>query len=304
MIILKTYLFLFLGCITGIQSFAQGSKILTDVSIRSEILSKEKLFNIYLPPDYDSSQQVYPVLYLLHGSGTRPDLHHRLVDGGFQAKMDSLIATGKVNPMVVVIPDAEMTFYLNNINGEYQFEDYFIKELVPAVEKSFKVGGEKAFRGIAGESMGGFGALLYSLHHPELFNTCAVLAAAIRTDDQIEEMPYEDFLKNYKSAFGEINRNTKRINDFWNANSILYLIDNLSIKRISQVKYYIDIGDDDHLYKGNSLLHIKLRDLEIAHEYRVRDGKHNGIYFNAALDDALIFISNNFNNPLTTTNSR
>lgn len=304
MIILKTYLFLFLGCITVIQSFAQGSKILTDVSIKSEILSKDKLFNIYLPPDYDSSHQVYPVLYLLHGGGTRPDLHHRLVDGGFQGKMDSLIATGKVNPMVVVIPDAEMTFYLNNINGEYQFEDYFIEELVSAVEKRFKCGGEKAFRGIAGESMGGFGALLYSLHHPELFNACAVLAAAIRTDEQIEEMPYEDFLKNYKSAFGEINRNTTRINDFWNANSILYLIGNLSIKRISQVKYYIDIGDDDHLYKGNSLFHIKLRDLEIAHEYRVRDGKHNGIYFRTALDDALIFISNNFNNPLTTTNKR
>jgi len=304
MIILKTYLFLFLGCITSIYSFAQGSIILTDVSIKSEILSKDKLFNIYLPPDYDSSQQVYPVLYLLHGSGTRPDLHHRLVDGGFQGKMDSLIATGKVNPMVVVIPDAEMTFYLNNINGEYQFEDYFIEELVPAVEKRFKCGGEKAIRGIAGESMGGFGALLYSLHHPELFNACAVLAAAIRTDEQIEEMPYEYFLKNYKSAFGEINRNTARINDFWNANSILYLISNLSIKRISQVKYYIDIGDDDHLYKGNSLFHIKLRDLEIAHEYRVRDGKHNGIYFRTALDDALIFISNNFNNPLTNTNKR
>ena len=302
--ILKTFLFLLLGCITGIHSFAQASKILTNVSIKSEILARDKLFNIYLPPDYDSSQEVYPVLYLLHGSGTRPDLHQRLVDAGFQGKMDSLIASGKVNPMVVVIPDAEMTFYLNNINGDYQFEDYFIEELVPAVEKRFKCGGEKAFRGIAGQSMGGFCALLYSLHHPELFNACAVLAAAIRTDEQIEEMPYEDFLKNYKSAFGEINRNTVRINDFWNSNSILYLISNLPIKRISQVKYYIDIGDDDHLYKGNSLFHIKLRDLEIAHEYRVRDGKHNRIYFRTALDDALIFISNNFNNPLTTTNKR
>jgi S-formylglutathione hydrolase FrmB len=299
-IIRKTYLFLFLACIMGIHSFAQGSKILTDVSIKSEILSKDKLFNIYLPPGYDSIQQVYPVLYLLHGSGTRPDLHHRLVDGGFQGKMDSLITTGMVNPMIVVLPDAEMTFYLNNIDGEYQFEDYFIEELVPAVEKRFKCGGEKAFRGIAGLSMGGFGALLYSLHHPELFNSCASLAAAIRTDKQIEEMQYEDFLKNYKSAFGEIKRNAERVNNFWNENSILYLISNLPIERINQVNYYIDIGDDDHLYKGNSLFHIKLRDLEIPHEYRVRDGKHNGIYFRTALDYALIFTSNNFNNAMTT----
>ena len=289
----KTYLFLFLGCITGIHSFAQGSKILTDVSIKSEILSKDKLFNIYLPPNYDSSQQVYPVLFLLHGSGTRPDLHHRLVDGGFQGKMDSLISTGKVNPMVVVIPDAEMTFYLNNINGEYQFEDYFIEELVPTVEKRFNCGGEKAIRGIAGESMGGFGALLYSLHHPELFNACAAMAAAIRTDEQIKDMPLEDFLRNYKSALGDIDESTERISEFWNANSILYLIENLPIDKIRQTNYYLDIGDDDHLYKGNSLLHIKLRDFEIPHEYRVRDGKHNGIYFRTALDDALIFISNN-----------
>jgi enterochelin esterase-like enzyme len=289
----KTYLFLFLGCIIDIHSFAQGSKILTDVSIKSEILSKNKLYNIYLPPGYDSSQQVYPVLYLLHGSGKRTDLHHRLVDGGFQGKMDSLITTGKVNPMVVVIPDAAMTFYLNNINGEYQFEDYFIEELVPTVEKRFKCGGDKASRGIAGESMGGFGALLYSLHHPELFSACAVLAAAIRTDEQIKDMPLEDFLRNYKSALGDIDESTERISEFWNANSILYLIENLPIDKIRQTNYYLDIGDDDHLYKGNSLLHIKLRDFEIPHEYRVRDGKHNGIYFRTALDEALIFISNN-----------
>jgi enterochelin esterase-like enzyme len=151
-----TFLFLLVWCIAGVELFAQGSKILTDVSFRSEILSKDKLYNIYLPPGYYSSQQTYPVLYLFHGSGSRPDLHHRLVDGGFQSKMDSLISIGQVKPMVVVIPDAEMTFYLNNINGEYQFEDYFIKELIPNVEMKFNCGGEKALRGIAGLSMGGF----------------------------------------------------------------------------------------------------------------------------------------------------
>ncbi len=107
-------------------------------------------------------------------------------------------------------------------------------------------------------------------------------------------MPHEEFLMRYRSAYGEIEREEKRITDFWNTNSILYIINNSPREKINQVSYYVDIGDDDYLYKGNSLFHIKLRDLDVSHEYRVRDGKHDGIYFNAAFNDALIFISNNF----------
>jgi S-formylglutathione hydrolase FrmB len=276
---------------------AQKGQLLIDLKINSKILQKEILYNIYLPVGYDSSVKKYPVLYLLHGSGPQPNAHHTWFNRmNIQEVMDSGINTGKIIPMIVVMPDAEVTFYMNNINGEYQYEDYFISELIPFIEEEYKSQNDKKFRGIAGGSMGGYGAIVYSLHHPDLFSVCASMAAAIRTDQQIRDMPFEKFQYNYRSALGYIKEGDERITEFWNSYSVLNLIDNTSKERASQVKYYIDIGDDDHLYKGNSLFHIRMRDLEIPHEYRVRDGKHNWDYFNETLVHLIAFISEEFNN--------
>ena len=276
---------------------AQKGQLLIDLKVNSDILQKEIKYNIYLPAGYDSSVKKYPVLYLLHGSGPQPNAHHTWFNRmNIQKVMDSGIDIGIISPMIVVMPDAGVTFYMNNIKGEYQYEDYFISELIPFIDEEYKTQNDKKFRGIAGGSMGGYGAIVYSLHHPDLFSVCASMAAAIRTDQQIREMPFENFQYNYQSALGDINEGTERITEFWNSYSVLNLIDNTSKERLDQVKYYVDIGDDDHLYKGNSLFHIRMRDLEIPHEYRVRDGKHNWDYFNEALDHVITFISEEFNN--------
>jgi S-formylglutathione hydrolase FrmB len=194
------------------------------------------------------------------------------------------------------MPDAEVTFYMNNIDGEYQFEDYFIKEFMPFIEEKYKCKKDRQFRGIAGGSMGGYGALIYGLRHADFFSVSASMAAAIRTDQQIEEMPLEDFQYNYRSALGEIDSKTKRITDFWNSYSVLHIINNTPPNKLKEVKYYLDIGDDDHLYKGNSLFHIRMRDLGVPHEYRVRDGNHRWEYFNEALFPLLVYISEEFRN--------
>lgn len=290
-ILILTFTFVFITNLT-----AQVGQLLIDLKLKSRILQKEKLYNVYLPAGYDSTDEKYPVLYLLHGSGPQPNAHHTWFNRvNIQDVMDSGIADGRIIPMIVVMPDAEVTFYMNNIKGEYQFEDYLINEFIPVIENEYRCKKDRRFRGIAGGSMGGYGALIYSLRHPDLFSVCASMAAAIRTDQQIREMPFEDFKFNYKSSLGNISEEDERITEFWNSYSVLNLIDNTSKEKLSQVKYYIDIGDDDHLFKGNSLLHIRMRELEIHHEYRVRDGKHNWDYFNKALVDAVTFISKEIN---------
>lgn len=60
------------------------------------------------------------------------------------------------------------------------------------------------------------------------------------------------------------------------------------------VRWYIDCGDDDFLYEGNSLMHIAMRQKEIPHEYRVRDGSHTWQYWREALPEVLGFISVHF----------
>ena len=270
--------------------FAQDSKVFDDLSLKSQILKKDMKFSLYLPNGYETSNRRYPVLYLLHGGGGNHTDWIQL--GNVQAIADNSVREGKAEPMIIVMPDAGMSFYLNNIRGEYQYEDYFIKELIPYIEKSYRIRAEKRFRSISGLSMGGFGSLLYALHHPELFNSCYAMSAAVRTDEQINQMALPEFQRRYKSALGDIKESDRRITDFWNQNSILFLMKNLPENQKKSVRFFLDCGDDDtSLYTGNSLLHNLMRDLNIPHEYRVRDGGHTWEYWRAGLPEALNFIS-------------
>ncbi len=272
------------------NAFAQDSKVFDDLSLKSQILKKEMKFSLYLPSGYETSNRRYPVLYLLHGGGG--DHTDWIQLGNVQAIADTSVRAGKAEPMIIVMPDAGMTFYLNHIRGEYQYEDYFIKELIPHIDKSYRSRPEKRLRSIVGLSMGGFGSLLYSLHHPELFQSCYAMSAAVRTDEQINQMPLPEFQRRYKTALGDIKEGDRRITDFWNQNSILFLMKNLPEKQKKAVRFFLDCGDDDtSLYTGNSLLHNLMRDLNIPHEYRVRDGGHTWEYWRTALPEALHFVS-------------
>ena len=63
---------------------------------------------------------------------------------------------------------------------------------------------------------------------------------------------------------------------------------------LCRVRWFIDCGDDDFLYEGNSLVHIAMKKKSIPHEYRVRDGAHNRTYWRASLPVVLEFVSEAF----------
>ena len=212
--------------------------------------------------------------------------------GNLQETCENSVKEGASDPAIIVMPDAEMTFYMNNAHGDYQYEDYFIKELIPYVENSFRCRTDKKFRSIAGLSMGGYGCLLYAFHHPELFASCGAMSAAVRTDEEIEKMPLVDFNRRYKSAMGVMKEGETRITGFWNQNSILFLVKKMPEAQKKSVRFYLDCGDDDEiLYRGNAILHIEMRDANIPHEFRMRDGGHNWEYWKSGLPDILKFIS-------------
>ena len=155
--------------------------------------------------------------------------------------------------MIIVMPDANrgQRGYFNSISGDWRYEDFFFEELMPYVEKTYRIKGEKRYRAVAGLSMGGGGSFMYALHHPEQ-------------------------------------------QSYFEAHSALSLIENTPAKVLKTVRWFIDCGDDDFLYEGNSLVHIALRKKEVAHEYRVRDGGHSWTYWRASLPVVLEFISDAF----------
>lgn len=269
-------------------SWGQGSIVYDSLTMKSSILNKEKAYAIYLPEGYESSQRRYAVLYLLHGNGGNQSSWIQV--GNMQRIADKAIEEGKADPMIIVMPDGERTYFMNTVDGKYQFEDFFVEEFIPYIEKTYRCRSEKRFRSIAGLSMGGFGALLYAFHYPELFNASAALSAAVRTDEEVIEMPNDAYLTRYGKMIGEL-QGESRITNFWNQNSILFLATQLKEDQKKSVRFFIDIGDDDFLYKGNSTLHMTMRDLNIPHEYRVRNGAHTWEYWRSGLPDILTFVS-------------
>ena len=266
---------------------AQTGKVMDNLSMPSKILKGDRKFAIYLPPDYESSQRSYPVLYLLHGAGD--DQTGWVQFGEVLHIADEAIRQGSATPMIIVMPDANtgQRGYFNDVKGEWRYEDFFFQEFMPYVEKTWRIKSDKRYRAVAGLSMGGGGSFVYALRHPELFSSACPLSAAtgpLTLDDAREALKR----RNYSSL------SDAEVETYFKRYSVLQLIDQVAEDHKKDVRWYIDCGDDDFLYEGNALVHIAMRKKEIPHEFRVRDGAHNWRYWREALPVVLSFVSDAF----------
>ncbi len=279
-------------CLLIITNAQSAGKVIEQKTIKSSILHKNVNYTIYLPSDYEASERTYPVVYLLHGY---TDNNTGWVQfGEVNRYADKAIAEGTIPPMIIVMPNGDSSFYINSYDGNEMYEDFFIKEFMPAIEKTYRIKADKKYRGIAGLSMGGYGTLIYSLKYPQLFSAAAPLSAAVFDDSAVYNMP----AKNWEATFGQLfGRNLQvnaRLNKAWYTNSILKIVANKPAEELSKVRYWIDCGDDDFLIKGNCLLHVALNEKKVPHEFRVRDGAHNWTYWRTGITDALKFIGESF----------
>jgi len=274
-------------------AFGQAmGKVIEEATVRSSILNKAVRYTIYLPADYDRSERTYPVVYLLHGF--TDDNTGWLQFGEVNRYADKAIADGIIPPMVIVMPNGDSSFYINSYDGKEKYEDFFIKEFMPSIEKTYRIKAEKRYRGVAGLSMGGYGSLIYSLKYPQLFVAAAPLSAAVFDDSAIVTMPDGNYDVVLGQLFGRGLKGKDRLNKAFYDNSPLKIVETKSADDLKKVRYWIDCGDDDFLTKGNCLLHILPTDKKVPHEYRVRDGAHNWTYWRTGIVDALKFIGDSF----------
>lgn len=265
---------------------AQQGKVYDNLIVPSKILKMDRKFAIYLPPDYETSQRSYPVLYLLHGGGD--DQTGWVQFGEVQWIADKAIREGTATPMIIVMPDANtgQRGYFNDIKGEWRYEDFFFQELMPYIEKTYRIKGEKRYRAIAGLSMGGGGSFMYALHHPELFSSACPLSAYVGPLNL-------DEAKNRMNQM-KIKATDEEIEAYFKKHNALSLINDMPVDQVKSVRWYIDCGDDDFLFEGNSLVHIAMRKKQIPHEFRIRDGAHNWTYWRESLPKVLRFVSDAF----------
>ncbi len=152
------------------------------VHYHSASLGRMRRMHVYTPPGYEAGQEKYPVFYLLHGASDSDDSWTSVGRANFI--LDNLIAAGKAKPMIVVMPAGHTSNSFGPPGtrpggGGGEFEEDFMKEIRPYIEKHYRVHADRANRAIAGLSMGGGQTLTLALEHPQDFGYVGVFSSGL-----------------------------------------------------------------------------------------------------------------------------
>jgi S-formylglutathione hydrolase FrmB len=209
--LLRCVLTAILACVLASSAFAQEGRLVRE-KVHSPALEKnvtqeatDRAVSIYLPPSYDSSpNNRYPVVYLLHGIGDTDETWTTpwLKDAPWQSLPDVMnrgIAERRFGEMIVVMPDARTnwggSFYTNS-SATGNWEDFIVSDLVHYIDGKYRTLARPESRGIAGHSMGGYGAIKLGMKHPEVYSVVYGINPAVLGwgQDVSSENPAFDFL--------------------------------------------------------------------------------------------------------------
>jgi enterochelin esterase-like enzyme len=229
-------------------------------SFHATSLERDWSYVVYLPSGYRADAARYPVLYLLHGNNG--DAMDWVTQGDLQGTADTLIARHEIPPVVIVMPQGGTDWY---VDRKEKMETAFFADLVPEIESHFAVENERSGRAIGGVSMGGFGALRYTMEHPELFCGALLLSPAIYSGD-----PPPGSAARRVGVFGEHQFDAH----VWRALNYPALW-NGYFGRPWRVPIFIAAGDDDLVIQAeSSLLYTRLREAGNPAALRIVDGGH------------------------------
>lgn len=260
-----------------VASVAAYAGTVVSQKFASPTLGRDWVYNVYLPDGYDTGKLRYPVMYLLHGNGG--DENEWVAKGEAQKTVDRLIADGLMPPAVIVLPSATTTWY---VDRKEPMETAFLKDLMPEVERKFRVINERMGRVIGGVSMGGYGALRFALKNPEMFAAAALVAPAIYVPE-----PPETSSARRVGVFGADRYDP----EVWKSLNYPGLLDAFLAKKISLPVHFSSGDHDDFQIEYHATnLHKVWRDNKIPAELRIIDGAHNWDAFKLLFPDAVRYV--------------
>lgn len=225
---------------------------LNQVWYDSPTLGLTRRMFVYLPYGYETSKTSYPVLYLLHGAGGDEDAWSTM--GRTCQIMDNLIEKKLAKPMIVVMPNgnpgqqAARTMLLpekqiDRSNPEFQnaYVNSIVKDIVPYIEKNYKVVAKPASRAIAGLSMGAGHTISATLLYPGFFSYICPLSNGIRLNDENKDRYDEQFK---------------------------------ALKKAGYKLYWLACGDTDFLIESARTLDATLTKNGLKHTFFVNSGGH------------------------------
>lgn len=231
---------------------------------KSSVLGFDRRMYVYTPAGYESGSQKYPVFYLLHGAGGDEDAWTNM--GRAAQILDNLIANGKAKPMIVVMTNgnANQAGAQNDVpalpsTGEqgmaaYQrlagkFEEHLVKDVVPYIEKNYRVLTGRDNRAIAGLSMGGGHTMTITNNNPGMFGYIGVYSMGVMSMGQQNADAAAKAEQERLAKFDALNKSGFRL-------------------------YWIGCGKDDFVYQGVITLRANLDKAGLKYTYRESTGGH------------------------------
>jgi S-formylglutathione hydrolase FrmB len=250
-------IFILLGALAAFYYRAEEAVRTETVQFRSKLVGKTLPYSIVLPPGYGlftSWRKHYPVLYLLHGWSGHYDSWPRLT---------VLAQYASEQQLIIITPEGNNGWYTDSATTPSdKYESYILEELIPDVDSRLRTIRDRRGRGIAGCSMGGYGALKFGLKHPEVFSLAASMSGALDTTSRTDD-------ESIMQTFGEPNSIERKSND------VQRLAQEFPSGRITQLPYfYLDCGTDDPWLAINRRFSDILSERRITHEYRQLPGGH------------------------------
>ncbi len=243
-----------MGDLYSVQDVPHGS--VTAIWYHSDGIGKNRRMNVYTPYGYETSgKRKYPVLYLLHGMGGDEDEWKNF--GRACVILDNLIAQGKAEPMILVMPnghsgmdaapgESDWGYYkpYHVTNAPAAFESNF-PEIVKFIDKTYRTRADKDHRAIAGLSMGGFHSAYISANYPDLFGYVGLFSAAVGAMPTTGSPFYEGFDAKLAKQFSKPPK-----------------------------LYWIGCGNVDFLYNNNKAMREKFDAAGYPYVYMETDGGH------------------------------
>ena len=247
--------------------------------LQSALLGRPIDYRVLYPVNYqrgENAQKRFPVLYLLHGfSGHNSNWIERT--------RLALYATH--HDVFIVFVEGDNGWYTDSATvPSDKYESYIVQELIPEIEKRFRVSTEREGRAVAGLSMGGYGAIKFGFKYPEKFAFVASMSgafdAAFWKDSDLKA--FESIKQSINKTFGPLNSPTRVSND------LIRLTREASPERIKALPFvYLDCGTEDFLFQTNRNYSALLAERKIPHEFRQLPGSHAWTYWDQQIQEIL-----------------
>ena len=240
--------------------------------IKSEILSRPVRYCAFLPDSFDQDKtRHYPVLYYLHGLG---DNEQSLLNFGGWDVIAELRRESKIGDFIVLAPSAGNTFYINSADGKVRYEDFFLKEFIPQMEKKYRAEGTRATRGVTGVSMGGYGALRLAFKYPDEFAAVSAQMPALITD-----LP-KDFTSGGPGSSGSLMGDvfgSPFSRAYFERNNVFSFARTDSATSLKRMKIYFNVGNNDDygFEQGAQQLDQLLKSRGVPHDFHIYPGGHD-----------------------------